>query len=138
MQNTTGEVPPGTAMFCSVLASASDSSSHNIYIYGGYDGYDSGNAPFDDVYILSLPSFVWIKAYSGISRHGRSGHQCFRIFPDQMLVVGGEFQDPSVCLQGGVLRVFNLNNLEFQDAYGPSSWENYTVPEIVTREIGGR
>lgn len=138
LQNTTGDIPPATALFCSVLASAEDGSSHNIYIYGGNDGSDNSTIPFDDVYILSLPSFVWIKAYSGIPRHGRSGHQCFRVFPDQMLVLGGLFQDPSLCLEGGVLQLFNLNTLNFQDSYDPSSYKSYTVPDIVTRQIGGR
>lgn len=138
LQNVTGEIPPtGRASFCSILASASDGSSHNIYLYGGYDGQDSINAPYDDVYILSLPSFVWIKAHNGSSRHGRSGHQCFGVLPSQMLVVGGLYKDPSFCLEGGPLQVFNLNELEFQTDYSPVDVEEYLVPDMVTRQIGG-
>lgn len=129
--------PNGRASFCSTLVSSSDGSSHNIYIYGGYSGQNSTSAPYDDVYILSLPSFVWIKAYNGTSRHGRSGHQCFGVLPSHMLVVGGLYKDPSFCLEGGILQAFSLNDLEFQTTYSPESVEEYRVPNVVTRRIGG-
>ncbi|KAB8213063.1 hypothetical protein BDV33DRAFT_210572, partial [Aspergillus novoparasiticus] len=78
-QNTTGEAPRRPqALSCAVVASAPDGSSHNIYVYGGYDGTDPEQAPYDDVYILSIPSFTWFKAYTGQTRHGRSGHQCIK------------------------------------------------------------
>ncbi|KAJ5152503.1 hypothetical protein N7492_009783 [Penicillium capsulatum] len=136
--NTTGDIPRSArTMFCSVLCSAADGSSHNIYIYGGYDGQDAEQSPYDDVYVLSLPSFIWIKVYSGNQRHGRSGHRCFRVFPDQMLVVGGLYRDPSVCLDKGMIRSYNLNELQFQDSYSPSSWEDYKVPSAIRHKIGG-
>lgn len=124
-------------MFCTALASASDGSSHNIYVYGGYSGEYAAETPSDDVYILSLPSFTWVKAYTGNDRHGRSGLQCFRVFPDQMLLVGGQHKDPSICLDGGIIQLFNLNTLEFQTTYSPNKWNDYIVPEVVTRQIGG-
>lgn len=139
LQNTTGDIPaPGRTMFCSVVCSAVDGSSHNIYIYGGYSGQDGEQTPYDDVYVLSLPSFIWIKVYSGTQRHGRSGHQCFRVFPDRMLVVGGLYRDPSFCLDKGIVRSFNLNELHFEEFYSPSSWKEYKVPAPVFRKIGGR
>lgn len=138
LQNTTGDIPQTTrTMFCAVLASASDGSSHNIYVYGGYSGEDAEETPSDDVYILSLPSFTWVKAYTGNDRHGRSGHKCFRIFPDQMLLVGGQYKDPSLCLDGGIIQMFNLNDPKFQDSYSPVTWDDYIVPEVVVRQIGG-
>jgi hypothetical protein len=138
LQNATGDIPSsGRASFCSTLASAADGSSHNIYIYGGYNGQNSSATPFDDVYILSLPSFTWIKAYTGISRHGRSGHQCFSVLPSHMLVVGGLYKDPSFCLDGGILQTFSLNDLEFQTTYSPDAVEEYLVPSAVTKQIGG-
>lgn len=138
LQNATGDVPSGgRSSFCSTLASASDGSSHNIYIYGGYNGQDSTTAPYDDVYILSLPSFIWIRAYTGNSRHGRSGHQCFGVLPSHMLVVGGLYKDPSICLDGGILQTFSLNDLEFQTTYSPEAVEEYLVPSVVSQQIGG-
>ncbi|KAJ5110263.1 hypothetical protein N7532_002908 [Penicillium argentinense] len=137
LQNTTGDIPPQLTQFCSVLASASDGSSHNIYIYGGYDGLDYNGNPSDDVYILSLPSFKWVKAYKGTSTHSRSGHRCIKIYPDQMLVFGGQHVDTSHCLEDGVIVNFNLNSLKFQEQYDPSQWAEYQVPKILTDQIGG-
>jgi len=135
LQNTTGDTPPQLTQFCSVIASAADGSSHNIYIYGGYDGLDYDANPSDDVYILSLPSFKWFKAYSGTNTHGRSGHQCMKVYPNQVLAIGGQHVDPTNCLEGGVIVNFNLNTLDFQD-YDPAEWSEYKVPDIITAEIG--
>jgi hypothetical protein len=140
LQNTTGDTPPQLTQFCSVLASATDGSSHNIYIYGGYDGIEYDAAPSDDVYILSLPSFKWVKAYSGsgTTTHGRSGHRCMKVYPNQMFAVGGQRLDPTNCLEGGVVVNFNLNTLAFQDYYEPTEWSEYKVPDILTEKIGGK
>ncbi|GFF58203.1 kelch repeat-containing protein 2 [Aspergillus udagawae] len=137
LQNTTGDIPPQLTQFCSVYASAQDGSSHNIYIYGGYDGLSTENTPSDDVYVLSLPSFSWIKLYSGNSPHGRSGHRCVKPYPDQMFVLGGVHLDPTHCLDGGVVQVFNLNTGRFQNTYSPTVWSEYKVPDLVTAVIGG-
>ncbi|KAJ5787340.1 hypothetical protein N7457_002330 [Penicillium paradoxum] len=137
LQKTTGDIPPQLTDFCSVVASAEDGSSHNIYIYGGYDGIKYTNNPSDDVYILSLPSFKWVRAYEGTNTHSRSSHRCFKVYPDQMLVVGGQHVDPSHCLEGGLVVNFNLNTLEFEDGYDPKKWGKYKVPNIVTQSIGG-
>lgn len=137
LQNTTGDTPPQLTQFCSVLASAADGSSHNIYIYGGYSGLVYDENASDDVYILSLPSFKWIKAYSGTNTHGRVGHRCIKVYPDQMLALGGMHIDPTHCLEDGVIVNFNLNSLRFED-YDPTQWGEYQVPDIVTAEIGGR
>lgn len=138
LQNTTGDIPPQLTLFCSTVAVASDKSSYNIYIYGGYDGISPLHTPSDDVYVLSLPSFTWIKVYSGRSSHGRSGHKCVKPYPDQMMVLGGIYEgNPTHCLEGGLFQVFNLNTLRFQDSYDPREWEEYSVPDLVTAQIGG-
>ena len=135
-QNTTGTAPGQLTQFCSVVAAANDSSSFNVYIYGGYDGLNSVDAPSDDVWILSIPSFTWIKAYSGNQAHGRSAHKCVTPYPDQMLVIGGVHQSQATCVEN-IIQVFNLNTLEFQDSYTPSTWSPYQVPSVVTTVIGG-
>ncbi|KAJ9489742.1 hypothetical protein VN97_g3524 [Penicillium thymicola] len=137
LQKTTGDIPPQLTEFCSVIASAADGSSHNIYIYGGYDGLKLSANPSDDVYILSLPSFKWVKAYNGTNTHSRSGHRCIKVYPDQMLAVGGQHIDPTRCLEGGVIVNFNLNTLSFEDTYDPTNWSEYKVPGVVTKLIGG-
>ena len=42
---------------------------------------------YDDIYILSLPSFTWTQMYSGESP--RYGHTCHLIGNRQLLTVGG-------------------------------------------------
>ncbi|KIX96087.1 uncharacterized protein Z520_08342 [Fonsecaea multimorphosa CBS 102226] len=137
LQNTTGQAPGQLTEFCSVVATAKDSSSFNVYIYGGYDGLNADDEPSDDVWILSIPSFQWIKAYSGNQAHGRSGHRCVTPYPDQMFVIGGVHQNQAECVEGGIIQIFNLNNLEFQNTYDPSTWSDYQVPAAVTKAIGG-
>lgn len=140
LQDTSGDTPPQLTQFCSVVATAKDGSSSNIYIYGGYDGLSSGDAPIDDVYILSLPSFTWVKAYTGKTAHGRRSHKCAKVYPDQMFVVGGQSQqlDNYNCLGGGLIQIFNLNTLQWQDKYDPTVWSEYKVPSVVTAKIGGK
>ncbi|EXJ65184.1 hypothetical protein A1O7_01524 [Cladophialophora yegresii CBS 114405] len=137
LQNTTGQTPGQLTEFCSVVATAKDSSSFNVYIYGGYDGLNAGDVPSDDVWVLSLPAFQWVKAYSGTKSHGRSGHQCVTPYPDQMFVIGGVHQNQANCVEGGIVQIFNLNTLEFQDTYDPDTWSEYEVPGVVSQAIGG-
>lgn len=137
LQNTTGDVPGQLTEFCSVVATANDSSSFNVYIYGGYDGLTASDEPSDDVWILSIPSFKWVKAYGGNEAHGRSGHRCVMPYPDQMFVIGGIHQNQAECVEGGIIQIFNLNKLEFQNTYDPNSWDVYKVPSAVSKAIGG-
>src|ERR1700753_124626 len=53
-----GNFPRNRYRFCAVHASAADGSSHNIFIYGGMN--DSATVAFNDVYVLSIPSFHWV------------------------------------------------------------------------------
>jgi hypothetical protein len=121
------------------MAAAADNSSYNIYLYGGYDGRRSSKYTSDDVYVLSIPSFTWVKVYSGTSTHGRTGHKCVKVHPDQMFVLGvGTQGNATMCLEGGIIQVFNLNRLKFQDSYSPTTWSEYNVPSLVTAQIGGK
>lgn len=139
-QKTTGEQPPILALGCAVAQPAADSSSFNIYHYGGYKGADSREDFTDDVWVLSLPSFKWIHAVTGESRRSRAGHRCVSPYPDQMMVVGGF--TPLVgttidCVPGGVIRVLNLTSLEWLSGYDPEVYGDYGVPKVVSSEIGG-
>lgn len=85
-QRASGEIPPPRIDTCTVVASAPDNSSHNIYIYGGWDPTGNQNKWYDDIYVLSLPSFTWIKMYEAESP--RYGHTC-HLVGRQLLTVGG-------------------------------------------------
>jgi hypothetical protein len=139
-QNTTGTGPGQLTQGCTVLASAQDGSSHNIYWYGGYDGLDLTKTFSDDVFVLSIPTFTWVKVKSGTSTHGRAGHRCAKPYPDQMIVVGGYATLSGItpkCVEGGVIQIFNLSSTLWMDTYSPENWSNYSVPASVIAAIGG-
>jgi hypothetical protein len=136
-EQPTSGAPGALTQGCAVVASAQDMSSHNIYWYGGYSGIDSASGFNDDVWVLSVPSFMWMKVNSGTGS-GRAGHKCVKPYPDQMLVIGGYApligSTPS-CLD--IITVFNLSSAEWIDSYDPSKWSNYTVPTMIYQMIGG-
>ncbi|KAF3906626.1 hypothetical protein ABW20_dc0109157 [Dactylellina cionopaga] len=138
LQNTTGDIPPlGRAKFCTTVATSQDGKSHQIYMYGGYQG-QSNTLPiphFDDVYVLSLPAFQWVKVSDGSPATARRGHKCLKPLPDQMLVVGGAPSISTRCLD--IVRIFNLNTLEWSTEYKPETYEQYKVPQLVRDVIGG-
>ncbi|EGD99890.1 hypothetical protein TESG_07223 [Trichophyton tonsurans CBS 112818] len=136
-QKTTGDIPPTSNSFCSVVGEAADRSSFNIYIYGGYNGTERTVRPYDDVHVLSIPSFTWTKVYTGESNMGRRAHKCVKPYPDQMFVIGGQYTSQTSCLVGPLVRVFNLNELKFKDKYDPREWSEYLVPDVITKKIGG-
>ncbi|KAI9890298.1 MAG: hypothetical protein M1814_004334 [Vezdaea aestivalis] len=138
-QETSGDVPPQLTEACTVVASAKDSSSHNVYLYGGYDGLTDTWKPTDDVWVLSIPAFIWLKVATGTATHARFGHRCAKPYPDQMIVIGGNApaSDATACLEGGAIQIFNLNTLKWQTSYDPVKWSEYKVPAVVTAKIGG-
>ncbi|RFU28470.1 hypothetical protein B7463_g7859, partial [Scytalidium lignicola] len=139
-QPTSGDIPPALTQGCSVVASAQDGTSHNIYWYGGFDGLDPTEVFNDNVYVLSVPSFIWTRVYTGTNTHGRAGHKCAKPYPDQMVVVGGYPSAPGVslsCLDGGIVQIFNLSSATWIDSYDPRNWNNYTIPAAVVKAIGG-
>lgn len=138
-QNTTG-APGAFTQGCAVVASAQDESSHNIYYYGGFDGLNPRGPFNDDVWVLSVPSFIWMKVKSGNSSHARAGHKCVKPYPDQMFVIGGynalvgsDFQ----CVAGGVVQIFNLSSNTWLTSYDPNIWSDYEIPSMIYAVIGG-
>jgi hypothetical protein len=124
---------------CAVAVPAKDYSSFNIYYYGGYNGTDGKSDFSDDVWILSLPSFVWRKIKSGTPGHGRAGHKCVLPYPDQMMIIGGYTPQPGTqlsCLDS-IVQLFNLTSGKWLDSYDPDVHNDYGVPEIIHQTIGG-
>ncbi|KAK6528893.1 hypothetical protein TWF694_004123 [Orbilia ellipsospora] len=138
LQKTTGDLPPtGLAEFCATVATSKDGKTHNIYVYGGYPG-QTETLPipvYDDVYVLSIPAFQWIKVSAGTSNGGRRGHKCVNPLPDQMFIIGGAPASSTQCID--IIRIFNLNNLTFETEYKPSTYEEYKVPAVIASVIGG-
>ncbi|KAI1765499.1 hypothetical protein GGR53DRAFT_519602 [Hypoxylon sp. FL1150] len=134
--------PSQYALGCAVVATAQDHSSFNIYYYGGYDAISEDSDMNDDVWVLSLPSFMWMKVTSSANlEHGRAGHQCVMPYPDQMITIGGRASGgPDQCLEGDppeFFQVYNLTAGHWMDSYDPESWNEYGVPEMIHIMIGG-
>jgi hypothetical protein len=136
-QNASGDVPGQLTEFCSVVAQADGSSTFEIYIYGGYDGLNGSSR--GDVWVLSVPDFIWIHAYDPGSdlTHLRESHACVKPYPDQMFAIGG--QNTNINAKGsctnGIIDVFNLSSLAWLDKYDPTIWADYTIPSIVRGNI---
>ncbi|KAF4624625.1 hypothetical protein G7Y89_g13543 [Cudoniella acicularis] len=107
-QTATGDVPGSRCDICIVGAQSTNSSTFEIYsfVYGGWTGSFSAtdNQDSQNVYILTLPAFRWIRVSA--STAPRAGSSC-QIVNSQMISVGG--WDPT----------------------GTSSYSNRTVPSIV-------
>lgn len=56
-----------------------------------------------------------------------------------MMVVGGMKKQGSStnCVSGGIVRLFNLNTLNWEDKYDPAVIDSYKVPTVVQKVIGG-
>jgi hypothetical protein len=117
------------------------------YIYGGYDPIKS--IMFDDVYVLSVPSFTWTKVYSG--NNPRFGHTCHRAGKRQMLSVGGSLDAATyavetsgnsfnlsriTCDRREGVAIFDLSTLEWVSMFDPYA-ADYEVPAKVVKVIGG-
>ncbi|KAK2686234.1 hypothetical protein QWA68_014713, partial [Fusarium oxysporum] len=106
-QTATGEIPQSRRQFCVDVAWAPDNSSFNIYLWGGLSVPPPvvNTTSFNDVYILTLPSFIWVKAFP--NHHGNAtlspeyGHysaSCNMVKSmSQMLVIGGTYPDTDNC-----------------------------------------
>ncbi|KAI5838807.1 hypothetical protein DFP73DRAFT_563252 [Morchella snyderi] len=132
-QTATGDVPSPRIDFCMVIVSAPDKSSHNIFIYGGWDGVNN----FDQVYVLSIPSFRWIKIFEG--KDERRSHTCHVVGNRQLMTVGGRRGRtlPGECdWQPNTISLFDMVTLDWVPEYKPNGtkWE---VPKPISDKIGG-
>ncbi|KAL1624532.1 hypothetical protein SLS54_003875 [Diplodia seriata] len=141
-QTATGDVPGMRRKFCGGATWAQDKSSYNIYIYGGQG--ITNTTGYDDVYILSIPSFQWIKWYpteEGVGNpHGISS--CNVVNNAQMLIIGGWFAQHQDCDSPSVWGTHNLNlgkngpEDAMWDLFYPNITEYLVPPEIIAK-IGG-
>lgn len=162
-QTASGEVPPARRQFCADVTWADDQSSYNMYVrflsakegtvdvfltfssylYGGF-GIENVTG-FDDAYILSLPSFTWIKAWptdNNIQPYPHGGCTANAVNRDQMIVIGGWFPTADVCDSPNSQGQHNMNlgyngpARTLWDKYDPKV-ETYFVPTPVISAIGG-
>ncbi|KAL8946020.1 MAG: hypothetical protein Q9222_007527 [Ikaeria aurantiellina] len=147
LQQASGDVPSWRRSGCTVLVSAEDQTSHSIYVYGGW-GQTNVRENDGNVYVLSIPSFTWIRVTNDTDQ--RSRHQCHLMGSNHMVVVGGKQpadvrQDPSGIkgcdatpkfAQG--LGIFSLNDHSWTTNYNPGAESSpYLVHPTISSVIGG-
>ena len=113
------------------------------YLYGGL-GFGTNATGFDDVYILSLPSFTWIKWWptSPGTSNPHNSLSCNVIDRGQMIIIGGKFPLVDSCDSPESWGTHNLNL--GQENSGGSMWykyqpniTSYTVPSAILSVVGG-
>ncbi|KAL9591761.1 MAG: hypothetical protein Q9179_007398, partial [Wetmoreana sp. 5 TL-2023] len=143
-QQATGDIPSWRYMGCAVAVSAADQSSHSIYVFGGWtSGAADGN-----VYVLSIPSFTWIRVTRDTDPRWR--HKCHLISNNHMLVVGGQRPQVDSPLELGILGcdnnpnfsqglgIFSLNNHTWTTTYDPVVGATpYQIHPSISDAIGG-
>ncbi|KAF3910491.1 hypothetical protein ABW20_dc0110071 [Dactylellina cionopaga] len=137
------EFPAPRTDHCIVVKNAPDNSSSTIYMYGGVT-YDTNRNPryLDDVWILTLPSFQWIKIFEGESP--RYGHTC-HVAPKgrQMITVGGlgrdytaNFNETKCDWETKSVALYDLTTLQWGSAFLAHS-EPYELPVEVAQKVNG-
>ncbi|KAF8535116.1 hypothetical protein BDD12DRAFT_894032 [Trichophaea hybrida] len=152
-QNATGDIPENRRRFCGGIATAADGSSANIYLYGGL-GFGVNATGFDDVYILSIPSFTWIQIYPAKGTPRKKDEEnphydlsCTVVKNAQLLIIGGQFpKDPDAknCDAPDVWGVHNLVMSKLDTGAESVYWakynssrDKYSVPDDIIKAIGG-
>ncbi|RPB07139.1 hypothetical protein P167DRAFT_609657 [Morchella conica CCBAS932] len=144
-QRTTGDTPPNRLSFCAVVAVAADKSSYNLIVHGGASNDD--NRAFSDTYVLTLPSFQWIKIDDGAKNMERADHTC-HLSKNKMIVIGGRGADQSnpqidplpkngECEPTSFINIFDVNTLKWETNWDLEAREDFKVPTPVAEVIGG-
>ncbi|KAF7560354.1 hypothetical protein G7046_g3794 [Stylonectria norvegica] len=150
-QETSGDAPGVRVNPCVVIASAPDASSFQIYLFGGQNLQPAGDQiQYDDMYILTIPSFTWIKVDQDKQKvpPARAGHTC-SMYDGQMIVVGGYVGDSVPCDPG--FYVFDATSLTWKDKFEAGDHDadfhadnavlagsyGYSVPKAVQDVVGG-
>ncbi|KAL9595678.1 MAG: hypothetical protein Q9179_004890 [Wetmoreana sp. 5 TL-2023] len=146
----TGDIPLARSEFCSVISASPDDSSFQITIYGGWNIHEQ--TAFEDVYVLAIPAFQWIKidvpdnADTRLSGNaGRYQMSCALYGDRQLFSVGGllilEEVNTIVNMQScntswAVARMLDTTTFEWHRDFTPGS-AAYAVPDRVSKIIGG-
>ncbi|KAJ8114875.1 hypothetical protein ONZ43_g4798 [Nemania bipapillata] len=130
-----GETPDPRVDFCTVVVSAPDKSSFNIYLYGGWDPIKQRE--FDDIWVLSIPSFTWTRVFDGKSP--RWGHTCHVVGQRQMITVGGTNNNnyPTNCdWEYMGVAILDLTDIAWGSIFDRNK-PPYQVNTMISNTIGG-
>jgi len=124
---------------CAVVATAPDKSSYNIYLHGGYTGPTNNQTVSGGLWILTLPTFHWIRSPVG-KENTKAEHTCAKIH-DKFMVVhrGVGVLGDSNCDEQAGLKIVDLVSLEWVTKMDVSGGDVvYQVPQLVSKAIGGK
>ena len=137
-----GIFPTDRIGFCSVVASAEDNSSQNIYIYGGWDQ----NIVKDDIFILTLPLFHWVSVFpsvndtSGLDIRQTHSHQCQKVHEKHMVAYRGRSSrcdsDRELQKYHG-MAIYDMSSLTWVTKVEVGN-QKYKIPEALYGIIGGK
>lgn len=103
-----------------------------------YGGRAANETFFDDMYVLSLPSFTWTKLYEGTSP--RFGHTCHQVGVRTLLTVGGivnnNLTGQACDWEYRGVGVMDISTLTWGSVFNPNP-DPYEVPRLVFDDIGG-
>jgi hypothetical protein len=103
-------------------------------MYGGRDGV---NGYYDELWILSIPSFQWVQGYKGNSP--RYSMTCHLVGNRQMITIGGSntttIKNNCDSSAHGI-NVFDLTDLTWGTEYNVNA-SAYEVPGVVVDVVGG-
>ncbi|KAI1807607.1 hypothetical protein F4811DRAFT_445671 [Daldinia bambusicola] len=134
-QKTTGVSPPLVERACRVGVQGPNNT-YEIFIYGGSSANRAGNA-FSDVYVLSLPGFVFFKSNS--SGTPRADHGCAVVGKGkrQMLSYGGidagtglDFYNMTTDPWKQSLGVYDMSEMIWKNSYDVNA-ADYESPAVV-------
>lgn len=152
-QQAVGDIPGDRRRFCAGAGWAQDQSSYNVYVpqsrriyicvlmfnrylYGGL-GFNTNYTGYDDVYILSIPSFTWVKMWEGSGAgNPHNTLTCNVVNSGQMIVIGGTFPTNDNCDSPPTWGTHNLDLGQGWQPYAPNI-TSYSVPDVVVSAIGG-
>ncbi|KAI0172257.1 hypothetical protein GGR52DRAFT_461214 [Hypoxylon sp. FL1284] len=134
IQGTTGNRPPLVERACSVGVKG-PGNTYEIFIYGGSSTQLGGVS--SEVYVLSLPGFVFFKANRGTPR---ADHACVVVGKGkrQMVSYGGvdggadlssSTTTPDPWKQG--LGIFDMSEMKWADSYDPNMTD-YNTPDVIS------
>lgn len=146
-------MPYHLGSFCTAVTESPDGKAFHITTYGGWS-LNNGRS-YEDVYVLSIPSFTWIDATnvsnktnkeqqvnSTIGRDSLTG-ACQTYRGAQMIVLGGGIRAGKYSLTNGAcsdvfepIRVLDLSTYQWKSELNTNA--TYQVPEVIYDAIGGR
>lgn len=133
-QTTSGAIPAPRIDFCTVSISTPDNSSQHIYLYGGIDPI--GNKSYDDVVVLSMPSFTWTTVWPQ-GESPRWAHNCHIAGKRQMITVGGNITNINCDWERKGVAVLELSTIDWGSVYRTNTTSEYQVPKNVLAATGG-